>query len=133
MPGIYYRHHHPPQNDDSNRYNSNGRKVKALKKGEHLSSDIGKNVEDEADPAASLNGAEVKIAALRGRPESPTDEDGLGLDIDPELQRHRRNRTVVDRLEEGSVPPQQLARFDVDLPEEMQWMLALSPPPVNLL
>ncbi|KAF8516560.1 hypothetical protein BU17DRAFT_50765 [Hysterangium stoloniferum] len=117
----------PPQNENG-RYNFKG-KGKALRKGKKAKRASDAQNEGGEEDGASSDGVDVKIVALHARPSSPGHDDELALEIDPEFHSHLRNRAIDGGRARSASP--QLSRFDVDLPEEMQRMLALSPKDAN--
>lgn len=108
----------PPQPEDAERYHPKGKGKEKMRDGaRHKKRRLAS--EDKEDEEMSSDDMEVKLVTWRSGPESPQAEGtDLTLAVDPELQQfHSPRRSTSPSLE----------RFDVDLPEEMRRVLALSP------
>lgn len=120
----------PPPQQDAGWYNGKGKaNGKAGVAGQHKSKKVklapAASDEDVAEDASSSEGADVKMVAWHGRRQPPGDDvDDLALALDPELQFHLRSRAGDARAQSSSPS---LEKFEVDLPEEMRRVLALSP------
>jgi len=119
----------PPPHQDSGWYNGKGKgKGKASDTAPRKSKKIklapAASDEDIAEDASSCDGAEVKMVAWGGQRHPPgSDVDNITSALDPELQFHLRSRGVA-RAQSASP---RLEKFEVDLPEEIRRVLALSP------
>jgi hypothetical protein len=121
----------PPQNDDAGRYNPKGKwkgktRDAPQRKNKKARVSAADEEDDAEDDATSSEGVEVKVVAWRGGSHSPPpQESDLRLTVDPELKQFHLQTGSMDAAAESALPS--LESFEVDLPEEMRRVLALSP------
>ena len=118
----------PPQQDDTGRYNANGKgKARDIAQNKNKKAKLSAaDEEDDGDnDATSSDGLEVNLVGWRGGPWSPQhEESGSALAIDPELQPFHLRTGVMHTPRRPTSPS--LEKFEVDLPEDMRRILALS-------